>query len=351
MTERLEKGACAFYGPKDHVKIKKPEKLRFKSPAEKSAWAQKILGDIDALKIIMNWGQDKIYFKDRQSRFIFVSKGQAKDFGARKADDLVGTTDFDHFSMEHASQAYRDEKRIIKTGQPIIEIVEKETWPDGTVNWVSSSKYPLRNRQGRIIGTWGISRDVSALKNAEDALEKLNLRLKQANQQLALLSKTDSLSGLFNRRTLYDTLKREFKLRSRAQDQGCGQEFCLILFDIDHFKSINDTMGHLAGDKIIREIAVLLRSGIRSTDSLFRYGGDEFLLLLPGTCLDNGRFVANKLLQTVRHETFVVADRKMKLTVSAGVSCSEECRTANGLLKKADQRLYKSKKSGRDRVT
>jgi diguanylate cyclase (GGDEF)-like protein/PAS domain S-box-containing protein len=309
----------------------------------------KMLGDVDALHIIMNWGHDKIYFKDRQSRFIFASKGLARDFGAKKTDHLIGTTDFDHFSFEHASQAYQDEQQIIRTGKPIIEIVEKETWPDGTVDWVSTSKYPLRNRLGRIIGTWGLSRDVSALKNAEAALAKLNLKLKHANEQLAHLSKTDSLSGVFNRRSLQDTLRREYQLRSRAQD-GASDDFCLCLFDIDHFKSINDTLGHQAGDQVIREFALLLRSGIRSTDSLFRYGGDEFLLLLPGTSLANGRAVANKLLKIVRAKTFVVADKKMKLTVSAGVSGSEECRSVNRLIKTADERLYQSKESGRNRA-
>lgn len=333
------------------MKTKKPDKLRFKSPADKSAWAMKMLGDIDALQIIMGWGHDKIYFKDRHSRFIFASKGLARGFGAKKADDLIGTTDFDHFSFEHASQAYRDEQNIIRTGKPIIEIVEKETWPDGTVDWVSTSKYPLRDRQGRIIGTWGLSRDVSALKNAEAALATVNLKLKHANEQLAQLSKTDTLSGLFNRRSLQDTLRREYKLRSRAQDRGASDDFCLCLFDIDHFKTINDTLGHLAGDQVIREFALLLRSGIRSTDSLFRYGGDEFLLLLPGTSLENGRAVANKLLRMVRSKPVVVGEKKLKLTVSAGVSSSEECRSVNRLIKKADERLYTSKESGRDRAT
>jgi len=333
------------------VKIKKPQKLRFSSPSEKSAWATRRLGDIDALHIIMSWGHDKIYYKDRQSRFIFVSKGQARCFGAKKADDLIGTTDFDHFSVEHAGQAYHDEQKILRTGKPIVEIVEKETWPDGTVDWVSTSKYPLRDRQGHIIGTWGLSRDVSALKRAEDALAKVNLKLKLANEQLALLSKTDTLSGLYNRRTLQDALRREYKLRSRARDRGVSDDFCICLFDIDHFKTINDTLGHLAGDRIIREFAHLLRAVIRCTDCVFRYGGDEFLLLLPGTNLENGRTVASKLLKKIRTKAFSVDDNKLKVTASAGVSSSEECRGVSRLIKQADERLYASKKSGRDRVT
>jgi len=269
----------------------------------------------------------------------------------KKVDDLIGSTDFDHFSVEHASQAYRDEQKIIRTGKPIVEMVEKETWPDGTVSWVSTSKYPLRDRQGHIVGTWGLSRDVSALKRAEDALAKVNLKLKLANEQLALLSKTDTLSGLYNRRTLEDALRREYKLRSRARDRGVSDEFCICLFDIDHFKTINDTLGHLAGDRVIRDLALLLRATIRCTDCVFRYGGDEFLLLLPGTNLENGRTVANKVLKKFRAKSFAVDGNRLKLTASAGISSSEECEGVSRLIKKADARLYASKKLGRDRVT
>jgi len=314
-------------------------------------WATDLLGKTDVLDIIMNWGKDKIYFKDRESRFFFVSKGQVSEFNKKTLKDVLGSTDFDFFSDEHASQAYKDEQRIVRTGKPIIEIVEKETWPDGSHNWVSSSKYPLRDKNGRIIGTWGISRDVTELKNAEAELAKLNFQLKQANDKLAVLSETDSLSGLLNRRRLYDSLRRAYKLRSRARDRGCKGEFSLILFDIDRFKTINDTFGHLAGDMVIRNVAESLRSSIRTTDTLFRYGGDEFLLLLPGTGLKDAHMVAVKLLKKLRRSWCVFESKKIHLTASAGVSSSEETVKINELLKKSDRRLYASKKAGRDRVT
>ena len=313
-------------------------------PVERIAWSMGLLAETDILNVIMNWGRDMIYFKDRQSRFFFVSRSQALRFGTQDVTKIIGTSDFDHFTREHALPAFRDEQRIIRTGKPVIEIVEKETWPDGTFNWVSTSKFPLRDKKGRVIGTWGISRDVTALKKAEDALAA-------ANNELSLLSRTDTLSGLLNRRDLYETLQKNYKLRAKVKTSECRGDFSVVLFDIDQFKTINDGFGHLAGDQVIRHVAKILRAGIRTTDTLFRYGGDEFLLLLPGTGLEGGRVVASKLLGRLRKTACSFEGRKIRLTSSAGVAGSEETRNVSVLLKKADRRLYLSKKAGRDRAT
>jgi len=311
---------------------------------ERMAWSKRLLAETDVLNVIMNWGQDMIYFKDRQSRFFFVSRPQALRFGTADVQKIIGTSDFDHFTREHALPAFRDEQRIIRTGKPAVDMVEKETWPDGSFNWVSTSKFPLRDKKGRVIGTWGISRDITALKRVEDELEA-------TNKDLSKLSRTDTLSGLLNRRDLHETLQKNFKLRSRARDSDCRDEFSVVLFDIDRFKTINDGYGHLTGDEVIRHTARILQSGVRTTDTLFRYGGDEFLLLLPGTGLLGGRFVAAKLLGKIRKTPYRFGKRQIKLTLSAGVAGSEETRSASVLLKKADQRLYLSKKAGRDRAT
>ena len=311
---------------------------------ERMTWSTKLLAETNVLNVIMNWARDMVYFKDRQSRFFLVSRSQALRFGTQDVTKIIGTSDFDHFTREHALPAFRDEQRILRTGRPLIEMVEKETWPDGSFNWVSTSKFQLRDKKGRVVGTWGMSRDVTALKKAEDALAA-------ANKELSQLSRTDTLSGLLNRRDLYETLQGNFKMRARAKAGGCHDEFSVVLFDIDRFKTINDGFGHLAGDQVIRHVAEILRAGIRTTDTLFRYGGDEFLLLLPGTGLDGGRIVASKLLNRIRKTACPYEGRKIRLTSSAGVAGSEETRSVSVLLKKADRRLYLSKKAGRDRVT
>jgi len=110
---------------------------------------------------------DHIYFKDRQSRFIRINDTLARRFGLRDAAEAVGKTDFDIFSDAHARQAYTDEQRIMSTGEAIVGLEEKETWPDGRVTWVSSSKVPLRDKEGHITGLVGISRDITERKNLE----------------------------------------------------------------------------------------------------------------------------------------------------------------------------------------
>ena len=113
---------------------------------------------------------DHIYFKDRRSRFLRVNRAQAQDFHLNHPDEAIGKTDFDIFSSEHAAQAYADEKRIMETGQPLLGIVEKETFPDGSVTWAITSKLPLYDKRHQIIGTFGISRDITELKTIQDKL-------------------------------------------------------------------------------------------------------------------------------------------------------------------------------------
>ncbi|HUL52354.1 MAG TPA: response regulator [Opitutaceae bacterium] len=115
---------------------------------------------------------DHIYFKDRQSRFIRINDTMAQAFGLRHPDEAVGKTDFDFFSKEHARQAFDDEQAVMRTGTPIIGLVEKETWPDGRVTWVSTTKVPLRDAAGNITGLVGISRDDTERKLAEERIRE-----------------------------------------------------------------------------------------------------------------------------------------------------------------------------------
>lgn len=131
---------------------------------------------------------DHIYFKDRESRFIRISKGLAQLFGLSSALEAVGKTDFDFFTHEHAQPAFDDEQEVMRTGQPIVGKVEKETMPDESVRWAITTKMPLRDMNGAIIGTCGISKDFTAQKALEDALGESNQQLaaRQALLQQAL---------------------------------------------------------------------------------------------------------------------------------------------------------------------
>jgi sigma-B regulation protein RsbU (phosphoserine phosphatase) len=136
------------------------------------------------LNTLMENLPDSIYFKDRESRFIAVNRAMAALFGLEDPGDLLGKTDADLFAPEHAQVALRDELEILRTGQPLVNIEEKETWPDRHETWVSTSKLPLRDPNGKIIGTFGLSRDITEKKRAEGKLAALARELREKNEAL-----------------------------------------------------------------------------------------------------------------------------------------------------------------------
>src|SRR5471032_3207877 len=130
---------------------------------------------------------DGVYFKDRSSRFIAVSKSKAIRHGYPRAQDLVGKTDADFFSDAHARRAKEDEEAVMRTGMPILGKVEKLTWPDGRSTWARSSKMPLRGTDGQIIGTFGMIQDITAAKEMEAALEKANKEIMRSEEHTSEL--------------------------------------------------------------------------------------------------------------------------------------------------------------------
>lgn len=140
--------------------------------------------DRHLLTTLMDHIPDNIYFKDRESRFIAVNRAMAHLFGKEDPSELLGKTDLDIFCADHAFRAMEDERRIIETGEPVVNAEEMETWPDGHVTWVSSTKMPLCDPRGRIIGTFGISRDITLRKKAEQELGRVAGELRAKNQAL-----------------------------------------------------------------------------------------------------------------------------------------------------------------------
>jgi PAS domain S-box-containing protein/putative nucleotidyltransferase with HDIG domain len=133
---------------------------------------EKLAYEQDLLRALMENATDQVYFKDRDSQFIRISKAQADRFGLMNPAQAEHKSDFDYFDEEHARQAFLDEQEVIRTGRPLVDLEEKETTPSGRVSWVSTTKVPLRDKQGQIFGTFGISRDITERKQLEEAMRQ-----------------------------------------------------------------------------------------------------------------------------------------------------------------------------------
>jgi PAS domain S-box-containing protein len=143
----------------------------FKDVTERRRAEAKLIAERNLLQTLMDNVPDKIYFKDRDSRFTLVNKATAAHFGLSGPLAVLGKSDFDFFSPEHAFPAFADEQHLIATGETELTHEEKETWPDGRITWVLSTKMPLRDDRGEIIGTFGISRDINERKRVERELQ------------------------------------------------------------------------------------------------------------------------------------------------------------------------------------
>src|ERR1017187_5989720 len=184
---------------------------------------------------LLNSTAERIYFKDLRSRFLLVSAGwMATAAPDRTVEEIIGKTDFDVFSKEHAAAALEDEQQIIRTGEAMVGKLEQETFLDRTGPWVSTTKMPLRDERGQIIGTFGISRDVTAQIKAEKAL---------AYQVLH-----DPVTGLANRVALMDRLSQALATLERQPGR-----LAVLFVDFDHFKAGKDSFGHDAGDHRVLE--------------------------------------------------------------------------------------------------
>lgn len=145
------------------------------------------------LQALMEHIPDQIYFKDRNSRFMCVSRAVAERFGLSHPREAVGKSDADFFLEEHARQTVLDEQLVMTNRQPIIDLEEKETWPDGRVTWDLSTKMPLYDEHGMVIGTFGISRDITARKKAEEQLLKLSQALEQTADAVIILDRSGTI--------------------------------------------------------------------------------------------------------------------------------------------------------------
>jgi len=450
---------------------------------------------------------DCVYFKDADSRFLRINTAMARRMGLSNTVEAIGKSDADFYEMEHAEKALADERDVLQTGRAMIDKEELEASSEGHEVWVMSSKLPITDMNGAIVGTFGISRDISKSKHVEQELESANSQLtvwvgqlERRNREGALLSEVgellqtcvnegeadeilsrfaadlfpamsgalsvirasrnaveitttwgdptmstpvfspencwalrrgrlhssggskgrircshidqtrdgsfacvpmmaqgeslgvfhlfrldgldieeselrlammiaertglaaanlglrevlksqsirDPLTGLFNRRYMEESVERELHRANRD-----GSTIGVIMLDLDHFKQFNDIFGHDGGDIILKEFSAQLLARTHKEDIVCRYGGEEFLIILPGASLEHTQGRAEDLLGAVRNIAINLRGRELgPISASIGVALYPKHGNTLGLLiRAADEALYQAKACGRDRV-
>ena len=283
------------------------------------------------MRNLLSSTEERVYFKDLQSRFLLVSAGWIAAISpGRHLEEIIGKTDFDFFSKEHAAAAFADEQQIIRTGEPIVGKFERETFTNAPDRWVSTSKMPLRDEVGRIIGTFGISRDVTAQIKAENAL---------AYQVLH-----DPVTGLANRVALMDRLSQALV----AMERHPGR-LAVLYVDLDHFKEVNDSFGHATGDQVLTEVGRRLLHLSRHVDTVARLGGDEFVVLCGSLREDDDvGLIADRIVRGIR-VPYLEDGRDLSVTCSIGIVVTRDPSAGpEQLIREADEVMYAAKEDGRN---
>ena len=309
--------------------------------SEKNIMKELKINDMLVIDTIRKYGRDTIYFKDKDSKFIWNNYMHANQLGVIKPDELIGKSDKDFFPPEFAEKARQIELEIMRTGKPVLNI-EEELGEDDNVRYYSASKYPLYDMNNEIVGTWGISRDITEEK-------KLELELERSYHKMERLARVDDLSGLYNRRYFYELLEKYASLYEKRTD---GSTFALLVADVDDITHINDQYGQQNGDIVLRSIAELCMANVRTEDTCFRTGGDEFAIVLLDTDKVSAIGIAKKLVEQIANEPIVLDGKREKVTISAGLAVFDPSNPdLTDLLSKAERKLNKSKREGKNKVS
>ena len=187
----------------------------------------------------------------------------------------------------------------------------------------------------------------SAIERSREEKVRLERLVKERTHEIEMLSKTDKLTGLWNRCYLDEMMVMEFKRARRYE-----HDISIIVIDLDHFKSINDNYGHIAGDDVLREVSKRIQKSVRETDFVGRYGGEEMVVILPESTLETAKAVAEQIREKIAEKPIAIQKGSLDVTASLGVShLGDKHEKFDDLFHEADQALYVSKEGGRNRVT
>jgi diguanylate cyclase (GGDEF)-like protein/PAS domain S-box-containing protein len=309
----------------------------------------------ERVRLALYCSGDSVWDIDLQTRAMTFAEGWESVIGYNGAE-LEHT--FDAYSrLIHAddlSKLQAELERHVNGETPSMQIEFRVKAKDGGWRWVLSRgkiwSYSADGKARRVIGT---HTDITSRKVAEVAMSRTNIKLHTQIDEIRVLQTKlaeqavrDPMTGLYNRRYLDETLEREV---ARARREG--NPLSVVMLDVDNFKKLNDSYGHQAGDEVLKALAEMLREDTRMEDVACRYGGEEFLVLLPSMPLDKARDRAESWRSKLEQHTFVFGNFPLTATASFGVSgYPNHGKTPDELTRAADTALYSAKHNGRNRV-
>jgi diguanylate cyclase (GGDEF)-like protein/PAS domain S-box-containing protein len=256
-----------------------------------------------------------------------------------KEEDFLGLTPADFFKHD-PGQGRKVWRQFFDDGK--LHIDTREERFDGTTMVVEGDYICIYDSHGRITGHFGVQRDVTFEREAREALEESEKKLRE-------MAVRDPLTGLYNRRYVYERL---LPMAEKAKRDGTN--FSLAMIDIDNFKSINDTYGHIAGDAVLKHFSSLLLGNLRSYDILGRFGGEEFIIVFLDTSRNTAAEKVERILSIVGNSPVNSEGQTLSYTFSAGVSdflhFPDKHFSVDRLISRSDEKLYKAKKAGKNRV-
>jgi PAS domain S-box/diguanylate cyclase (GGDEF) domain len=290
--------------------------------------------------------KDVVWEMDTDFIFTFVSP-TSEEMTGFKPEEIIGKCMLDFLTPESKSNVMiqwklHEQKRLSGLLKKITLYELEFLCKDGSIIWVEVSAKPVYKGK-KVVGYIGSTRDVSEKKEYENELRTYIDELKKTNIKLNELATMDTLTGTFNRRN-FDYHFSEYVQKNKIYNSP----FSIIIFDIDHFKQINDIYGHNKGDYILQEIAEVVRDSIRDTDLLFRWGGDEFIILLPEITLKSAYKVAEKVRNAIEEYNFGL--KNSDVTVSMGVGEYKKGDNVYQFVSATDSALLRAKSNGRNKV-
>ena len=287
---------------------------------------------------IINTVPVRIFWKDRNSKYIGANKLFLKDAGIKNINKIVGKTDLDMPWSKTEGQHYIDDDlSVMNTGAGKINFEEFQTNEKGETIVLLTSKVPLRDENNNIIGTLGSYADITHQREME-------ITLKKQKDILSHQAHHDALTGLPNRILFQDRLEQSIQSSKRKKTKTA-----LLFIDLDHFKEINDSLGHHVGDEILKTVSNRLKRVIREEDTVSRLGGDEFTIILGDLVeAQDSSIIAKKILK-VLSEPMKTNSNTFYISSSIGISIyPDDGVSTQNLLKFADSAMYKAKDEGRN---